>query len=441
MTARSPPPAADERVLALATLFGMLYFIQGISEPTEGLLSQPTRSLLTDWGYEPRVIGTFVALLALPWSIKPLYGFLTDFVPLGPTRRRSWLLVTTAATSLTLILLYQFPPVSGMVWMLLAWLLIPTIGVAFSDVVVDALMVETGQSRGLTGRLQSVQWACMYAATILTGWLGGWLSQHQRQDLGFLIAGVATGISFILVFVVVREPPIQRPPTRPADAFRTLWQSLRHPGILAIGAFLFLWSFNPFSTVVLQYHMTETLGFSEQFYGNTVSVQACAAVLASAAYGLYCRRLSAGLLVHLSIVTGIVATIAYWWLDDERSAWIISAVVGFVYMTATIIQLDLAARVCSPETAGTTFALLMSLSNLAVALSAWVGGYLYESLGDWRNAKVAFDFVVAIGALFTCGCWLLVPTLRRFCVPQANGSVFVEDSGAGNQEPGVPAAL
>ena len=30
----------------------------------------------------------------------------------------------------------------------------------------DALMVEKGQPRGLTGRLQSVQWASMYAATI-----------------------------------------------------------------------------------------------------------------------------------------------------------------------------------------------------------------------------------------------------------------------------------
>ena len=58
-------------------------------------------------------------------------------------------------------------------------LFVPTIGVAFSDVVIDALMVEEGQPRGLTGRLQSVQWAAIYAATILTGVLGGYLSQYR----------------------------------------------------------------------------------------------------------------------------------------------------------------------------------------------------------------------------------------------------------------------
>lgn len=74
---------------------------------------------------------------------------------------------------------------------LLALLLIPTTGIAFSDVLVDALMVVTGQPRGLTGRLQSVQWAAMYLATILAGSLGGWLSQRDQPQLGFLICGMA----------------------------------------------------------------------------------------------------------------------------------------------------------------------------------------------------------------------------------------------------------
>jgi Na+/melibiose symporter-like transporter len=420
-----PSSASDrKRVLGLSVLFGMLYFSQGIGEPTEGLIAQPTRSLLRNWGYSADTVAAYLALLALPWAIKPIYGLLTDFVPIGGTRRRAWLLLTTLVTSAALIALYFYTPPAGMAPLLVAWLLLATMGVAFSDVVVDALMVEEGKPRGLTGQLQSVQWASMWTATILTGFLGGLLSQRGQQEVGFLIAGLAMAGSFLLALFVVREPKqlsthsgndASQPVSSVAAAAGALGKTLRHPAILAIGAFLFLWNFNPFSTAVLYMHMVEHMGFSEQFYGNTVTVQAVGSLLASLSYATYCRRLSVLRLVHLSIAAGVLATIAYWGLVGTKSALVISFVVGFVYMTATMIQLDLAARVCDLLTAGTTFALLMSLTNLAVSLSMGLGGTIYVRLAERHEHTFAFHVLVGIGALFTGCCWLLVPVIRRYC--------------------------
>jgi hypothetical protein len=98
---------------------------------------------------------------------------------------------------------------------------------------------------------------------------------------------------------------------------------------------------------------------SEQDSGNFVSVHAIGAMLASLAYTSYCKRFSVTQLVCLSIVMGVLATTGYWGLAGDRSAPVISFVDGFAYMTGMIIQLDLAARACVPETAGTTFAMLM----------------------------------------------------------------------------------
>ena len=55
------------RVIGLALLFGAIYFIQGIAEPTEGLVAQPVRSLLKSWGRGAFAIAAFTALLASPW--------------------------------------------------------------------------------------------------------------------------------------------------------------------------------------------------------------------------------------------------------------------------------------------------------------------------------------------------------------------------------------
>ena len=264
------------------------------------------------------------------------------------------------------------------------------------------------------------------AATILTGFVGGLLSQRNQQGVGFLIAGVVTAGSFLLALLVVREPTRQGLPSGNSSAQRwsgscrcrpCIKNTLRHPAILAIAAFLFLWNFNPFSTAVLYMHMVDHMGFSEQFYGNTVTVLAIGSLLASLLYATYCRRVSMIRLVHLSIATGVLATIAYWGLAGPKSALVISFVVGFVYMTATMIQLDLAARLCDLTTAGSTFALLMSLTNLSVALSMDVGGRIYVALAKWKDFTFAFNVLVGIGTLCTCCCWFLVPVIRRYYEP------------------------
>ena len=95
-------PSSRRETTGLVLLFGAMYFVQGIAEPTEGLIAQPVRSLLKSWGYSAAGIAGFGALLALPWSLKPLYGLLTDFVPINGTRRRSYLLLTSAASVLGL---------------------------------------------------------------------------------------------------------------------------------------------------------------------------------------------------------------------------------------------------------------------------------------------------------------------------------------------------
>ena len=118
---------------------------------------------------------------------------------------------------------------------------------------------------------------------------------------------------------------------------------------------------------------------------------------------------------------GILSTIGYWALFDERSAVVVSIAVGFTYMTATLIQLDLAAQVCPPQTAGTVFALLMSLTNLGLSLGFGAGGWLYErGLAWWGDRTASFNVLVGIGAATTAACWCLVPWLRRTSSPAGN---------------------
>jgi predicted MFS family arabinose efflux permease len=333
-------------------------------------------------------------------------------LPLWGYRRKSYLLISSGVTMFSLIALSMIDLPFGAEGWLLALLLPVSLAIAFSDVVVDGLMVERGQPLGITGRLQSIQWTMIWGASIFTGVVGGHLSGSGNQQTAFLLCGLVTAVTFFSSLWLVEE----RRSCDAAGMRRTLgdlWRSTHSPALLAAAAFLFLWNFNPFSTSVLYVHMTRGLGFSEELVGQVKSVLAVASMLASGAYGFYCRRVPMWLLIHLCIVLGIVSNLMYWTMHDERSAYLVAFAFGTINATAIMVQLDLAARRCPPVVAGTMFALLMSLSNFGTSLSGWLGGYWYDDWTTRWGAVSAFDWLVGVGAVFTAGCWLLAPWLNR----------------------------
>jgi BT1 family protein len=294
------------------------------------------------------------------------------------------------------------------------WLLPPAIAVAFSDVAIDALMIERAQPSGWTGQMQSVQWTCLYAAGALAGLGGGYLSEHKYLRVGYLI--VAGGALFSLTLSLLagedRRLTARATDEKMADHLLVAW---RLPVLRAACLFLLLWSFNPFlSTTVLHVHMRNELKFSEQFFGETVTWNQLSAMAGTAVYGVIRSRVrDVRWLLHGAIVLGIISTIAYWALYDETSARTASVAAGFSGAMALLVQLDLAAQVCPLAIAGTVFSVLMALSNLSTFSSEWLGGVLYER---WRlawGAATAFNLLIAVGAATTALCWLLVPWLAR----------------------------
>ncbi len=76
-------------------------------------------------------------------------------------------------------------------------------------------------------------------------------------------------------------------------------------------------------------------------------------------------------------------------------------------MLATVATLTLAADYCPPRAEGFAFAMLMSIINLATALSDNVGSFLYTHLFHSRLPPL-----VLISAAFTAFAFVLVPLLR-----------------------------
>ena len=396
------------------TFFAALYFVQSIGDPTSGLIAQPIRSLLRSWGASPGALAALMALLAIPWSIKPAFGLLSDFVPLFGSRRRNYLLLANGMAAVSLLLLVLVPLSAGNRWLLFALLLPTTLGIALGDVIVDALMVEKGQPLGLTGRFQSIQWAAANAALLLTGVLGGYIAETKLQSLAFATCAALWMFAFAVAW---RFAGKDRDEHLNAENFRetgaALLSVLRDPLFLAICALLTLWSFNPVWGTVLYLHMTEGLGFSEQSFGNVTSAFFAGSLIGSIGYGVYCRSVRLSTLLHLSILTAIVSNAIYWQLSSLTSAYVVSVIAGAAYMTGTLIQLDLTARIIPARAAATVFSAVMALTNFAGSGSEAFGGWLFETAKELYDGKAAFSLAVLVSVISAMSCWLVVPALRR----------------------------
>jgi MFS family permease len=393
----------------LFIIFAALYFVQGTGEPTSGLLSQPIRSMLRNWGSDSAEIAAFMFLLGIPWYIKPIFGLLTDFIPIRGLRRKSYLILSSLLMIIGFLAATLLPLTPAAGTAILFMLLLPSFGIAMKDVATDATMIETGQPLGITGRLQSAQWGAMYGAGLLCGVAGGWISQHGQQRLGFLMCSLLGLVAlYIAIFHIKEKPCLDLKHGQLKRAIKVLGEAARTRIVILIAVLYFFLNFNPFSADVLYVHMSAELGFSEQFIGYTYTISSFASILSCILYGLFAKRVPLRILLHGSVIFMVLSSLVYIGLGTKTSAIIISFSYGLIYMVTNLTQLELASRYCPPAAAGTVFALLMSLSNLSVGLSSMLGGRIYEAWKLSFGANTAFSLLVIVGAGFTAVCWLLV---------------------------------
>src|SRR6266511_1793861 len=114
----------------LAFLFAVVYFAQGMWY----LPNQTLTIVLKERGLSAGQVAGFFTISTVPWLIKPVYGLVSDFVPLFGLRRKSYLLLTSALAAAAGLALGLVEPTY---WWLAALFTLMGLGLAFTDVLID----------------------------------------------------------------------------------------------------------------------------------------------------------------------------------------------------------------------------------------------------------------------------------------------------------------
>jgi len=225
-------------------VFGLVYFVQGI----QGLSTLPIFFWLKDdIGLTVTQMTSYGALIGVAWLIKPIWAFITDSVAIKGSHRKSYIVL--AYVSIIAICVYI--SMNGLTLSsYLVLMSIVSLALAFSDVACDGLMVEVGQKFDICDKLQSVQWACVSIASVLTGVTGGYIARYLGVRFS---TGVIGGI---MILVLVYITLIDKTPERKAKkilntgkCLNGIKEGVKNKKLWISVAFLFcLWASPSFGT-------------------------------------------------------------------------------------------------------------------------------------------------------------------------------------------------
>jgi MFS family permease len=371
-------PIKDPAINRTMWFFAIVYAVEGIGQARSGIMWQPLSHWLKEtFNWTPVTISASVAIFDLPWVIKPVWGAISDFVPLFGYRRLPYLVLANIAGFLAFAWTATLDTPSAVI----PALTVTAFAMAISSTLCGALLVETGQKNNATSSYVNQQWLWFNIAQMVTTLLAGYLIEILSPGAALHAAAAFAAIAPLAIIAgvwLIREPRARIDLEALRERFHALLSVFRNRDLWFVAAFLFLYYFSPGFGTPLYFVMSDQLGFSQGFIGVLSSVAAGGWIIGGLLYRWRLNRLDRRTLLQLSIIGGVLSTLSYLFLSSPTSAVVIWLVGGITSMIAMIATMSLAAESCPEGAEGFAFAAMMSIVNLTGPLADTSGSALYQ---------------------------------------------------------------
>ena len=314
--------------------FALVYVVEGIGQ-TGGLIAQPLNYYLKQtFGWTPVQVTAYLTILNLPWIIKPVYGIVSDFLPIFGYRRKAYLVLANAAGAGAYCWVTQITAPSQLVFALL----LTAYAMAISSTLCGAILVENGQRLGASDAFVNQQWLWFNIAALASGFIGGQLVERLSPATALHAAAAIIAVAPLAVvfttWLLISEPKSRIDLAEMKKTFASLLAAFSLRELWFVGAFLFLYYLSPGLGTPLYYHMTDDLKFSQEYIGILGSISSGGWIVGALLYRRFLKGITARTLLNLSILLGTLTTAAFLLLWNEATAAFINFFSGFAGMIA-----------------------------------------------------------------------------------------------------------
>lgn len=400
------PTLADNAFLRYIT-FAALYFAQGIPQ---GLFLFAMPAWMAANGKTPAEIGSFVAIVGLPWSFKIIAAPLMDrftYLPMG--RRRPWILFGQSGLVASFLLLAVITdPLNHMSVLMIAGFM-SSLASIFQDISIDSLAIDI-LPEDQQARANGLMWGSKTASISATVALTSWLFSNYSFMIAMNLFGIA--ISAIMLFpLLLKERRDEKltpwtagrisPEAKKIQLtswrliFKSLLRAFSLPVSLIMGVAVFVFRIaSTYVTTLLPIFTVQELGWSDARYSHVFSITAFIGGIMGMFVGGAMIDIFGKIRMIIFYVLGlialmiVVALFPQYWSND-------TFVVGFIGVFSildtfiTIAILAVAMQLCWKRVAATQFTLYMAIANLGMSAGAWIMGEAKDYL-SWQQVFVFY---------------------------------------------------
>ncbi|XP_050369808.1 probable folate-biopterin transporter 4 [Argentina anserina] len=174
----------------------LIYFTQGFRSFVFTAVSYQLKDTLK---LSPSSSQFVFSVAFFPWSIKPLYGILSDCIPIKGRKRVPYLVIATVLSLVPWPILGLNAMSRSSMWLLMTFLTVQNLGSAMADVVVDAMIAEAvrHERASFAGDLQSISWLAMAFGGICGSLTGGFALSNFPIHIIFLLFSILPSIQLL----------------------------------------------------------------------------------------------------------------------------------------------------------------------------------------------------------------------------------------------------
>ena len=140
---------------------------------------------------------------------------------------------------------------------------------------------------------------------------------------------------------------------------------VRSRQLLLVAAFLFCFTYNPGLQTPLYFHLTNEVGFSQDFIGTLGAAAASGSIVGVLVCRALAKRLRLRTMFYICVALGVTTTLANFALVDRTLALVVYFSAGVSGVFALVMAGTLAAEVCPGGQEGLCFAAMLSIENAA----------------------------------------------------------------------------
>ncbi|XP_021297075.1 probable folate-biopterin transporter 3 [Herrania umbratica] len=389
---------------------------------------------------QPSQAQVLIGVIHFPWIVKPLWGLLTDVVPIFGYRRRPYFIFAGVLGVISMLVLSLHKSLH-LAFALLS-LVAGSAGIAIADVAIDACVTQhTISHPSLAGDMQSLCGLSSSIGALIGFSLSGFFVHLAGAKGVFGLLSIPASL-VVLVGILLKESHVRnfaykRVKEKFVDASKTMWTTLKCQDVWRPCLYMYL-------SLALGLHIHEGMfywytdakegpSFSQEVVGSIFSVGAVGSLFGVLLYQnflknhpfrdvLFWAQLLYGMsgLLDLVLVLRINLKLG---MPDYVFVVIDEAVSRLIGRIKWMPFLVLSSKLCPAGIEGTFFALIMSIDHIGLLSSAWSGGLVLHILNVTRTQFDNLWIAILIRSLLR-----LIPIGFLFLVPRSDPKLSILSS-------------